>query len=79
MGRWMRSGPGVLSTPARMPQNSDGLIEPTADEAKNGWTAETLTKYLQERAQAQTLTALHRPPAKPTRANSKYSPHRWRG
>ena len=32
---------------------SDGeLIEPTAEEAKNGWTAETLTKYVRQTERA---------------------------
>jgi len=30
----------------------DGLIQPTADEAKNGWTAESLTSYIRKRENA---------------------------
>lgn len=30
-------------------------IEPTADERRNGWTAETLTAYVAERRAAQSL------------------------
>lgn len=60
------------------------VVEPTPDEARNGWTAETLTAYLAEQTTSQTLRidagSLHRRLARrPDRANSKYRPHRWRG
>lgn len=58
-------------------------IEPTEDEKKNGWTAETLAKYMAERGSAQAGVVYHdpkfRPPRRPSVANGKYSPHRWRG
>jgi hypothetical protein len=57
------------------------LIEPTADEARNGWDAETLTAYVRDQTAAAELRA---DPAsvtrrvKPVRASSKYNPFRWR-
>ena len=58
------------------------LIEPTPDEAKNGWTAETLTAYHAEQKAAQALridpnSAIRR--VRPQKANGRYSPLRWRG
>ena len=57
-------------------------VEPTPDEARNGWTAETLTEYVRERTAAQSLridpmSTVRRTP--PRRANSVYRPLRWRG
>lgn len=59
------------------------LVEPTDDEKRNGWTAETLTAYLAEQKAASALridphSAMNRAARKPVRANSKYNPHRWR-
>ena len=57
-------------------------IQPTAEEARNGWTAETLTAYHAEQKASQTLRidpgSTVRRKAPPVRANSKYSPLRWR-
>ena len=53
----------------------------TDEEAKNGWTAETLTAYLAERALAQSklsLSMFDRKPPRPKRANHRYSPFDWR-
>lgn len=60
------------------------LVEPTEDERRNGWDAESLTTYLAERAAGQELAAdpnsLHRMMARrPKAQNSKYNAHRWRG
>lgn len=59
------------------------LVEPTDEEKKNGWTAETLTAYLTERLAGQSLAvdvnSIHRRAARrPTEANHRYRPHRWR-
>ena len=54
------------------------LVEPTEDEARNGWEAEGLTAYLAERERAQAVAILDRKPARPRWANSRYSPLRWR-
>jgi len=59
------------------------LVEPTDDEKRNGWTAETLTAYLAERKTAQSLNidkdSLHSRLARmPARQNNRYSPLRWR-
>lgn len=59
-------------------------IEPTEEEKRNGWTAETLTEYLATRNAGQSLDAdpdsLHRKLARrPTVQNHRYNPLRWRG
>ena len=59
------------------------LIEPSAEERRNGWTAETLTAYLVERLAGQSLAvdvnSLHRRLARrPAEQNHRYRPHRWR-
>jgi hypothetical protein len=51
------------------------LVEPNADEKRNGWTAKTLTKYLDSRERDRVLVS---PPKLPDRQNHKYNPHRWR-
>ena len=72
-----------LSSARRQALARQEMIEPTADEAKNGWTKETLTKYLAERMAGQTLAvdvnSLHRRIARrPDIQNHRYRPHRWR-
>jgi hypothetical protein len=61
---------------------ADELIEPTAEESRNGWSAEALTAYMRERAQQSARYILNEPgarePKRPVRANSRYSPLRWR-
>ncbi len=72
--------PGLKGEPEPEPPVIE-LVEPTADEARNGWTAETLTEYLAERAQEDAKLAFRMFDRKPRRsrwANSKYSPFRWR-
>ena len=58
------------------------LIEPTAEETRNGWTAQTLTDYHHGQKAAQSLridpSSVLRRKAPPVRANSKYRPLRWR-
>jgi hypothetical protein len=60
------------------------LVQPTAEEARNGWTAENLTAYLAERAASQAMTLdvaslLRRLQDRPREANHRYDPHRiWR-
>ena len=58
------------------------LTEPTPDETRNGWTAETLTRYIADAEKSQSAVIgfdpKARPKAKPRVANSKYSPFRWR-
>ncbi len=52
------------------------LIEPNAEEARNGWTAETLTAYVAEvqgRSNAVIAAGIGGRKSKPTRANG----HRW--
>ena len=61
--------------------NTGVKVEPTEEEKRNGWTTETLTKYLGERMAAQSLAvdvkSLHRR-KKPTKQNHTYRPHKWR-
>ena len=47
-----------------------GLIEPSKDEMKNGWTAESLTIYMAER-QLTAADRLFKKPAKPKRTKSR--------
>ena len=54
------------------------LIEPTDEEASNGWTAEALTEYVAEIKKAEFETAFRKRRFRPKWANSKYHPHRWR-
>lgn len=56
-------------------------VEPTKDEAANGWTARTLAEYRRERERAAAeRNDPHSPQrrVKPDRVNAKYSPHNWR-
>lgn len=57
------------------------LIEPTATDLRNGWTAETLTAYCAEQKAAQSVRMNPGSAARqvrPQTANSKYSPFKWR-
>jgi hypothetical protein len=60
------------------------LVEPTAEEARNGWTAQALTAYLAERTAAQTMkldgaSLLRRLQNRPREANHRYDPHKvWK-
>jgi phytoene/squalene synthetase len=53
-------------------------IELTDEERKNGWTEESLAKYLADREKAQSARVLDRSPTLPKWANSQYDPMRWR-
>ena len=60
------------------------LVEPSAEETRNGWTPETLTKYLNEQAASASLridpqSTFNRRARRPTQANNRYRPQRWRG
>jgi len=64
--------------------SSQEPVEPTEAERRNGWTAESLTRYLSERQAGQSLAvdvnSLHRRVARrPDEQNHRYCPHRWRG
>ena len=56
-------------------------VKPTEEEKKNGWTTQTLTKYLTERLAGQSINidinSLHRQVI-PNEQNHKYSVKRWR-
>ena len=54
------------------------MIEPTEDEKKNGWTAESLNAYRRERARASFLKVYEKPEFKPAVQNHTYNPLKWR-
>lgn len=73
-----------------MDTSSQNYIEPTEDEARNGWTARTLTEYIQSRNEHQAVVAgvcdvrfnrdlrlKHGIDTNPARAQSEYNPMRW--
>lgn len=67
----------------RTAEEETPLIEPTDEEKRNGWDAETLTEYRAERSAAQTIAidpnSVQRGlMARPHVQNNKYSPFRWR-
>jgi len=51
-----------------------GEIEPTGEEARNGWTVNSLTIYMAEREQAKAETILRPPRRKPTQTENRF---RW--
>lgn len=56
-------------------------IEPNRDEAKNGWTAASLTEYYRQREKSAAIRVLGSEPTKIKRllkVQRKFSPHRWR-
>lgn len=53
------------------------MIEPTKDELKNGWTAESLEKYHKERELITSKNILEPKIVKPD-AQKGYNPLRWR-
>jgi len=59
------------------------LIEPNAEELRNGWTAETLTAYVAQRTAGAELKndphSLHRKQARRPTRQTGYNPLRWRG
>ena len=60
------------------------MIEPSEGEARNGWTAESLTAYVQEQQASASLridpaSAMNRQARRPQRQNRRYRPLRWRG
>lgn len=67
----------------RTAKKEQKTVEPTEEEKKNGWTAESLTNYLAERKAAQSLgidvNSFYRKSLKrPMTQNHKYNPLRWR-
>lgn len=75
----MSNAPQEPTTDTTPTDSTDELVEPTEDERKNGWTAETLTRYLVE---ADKRASAHMDPLRPRRRpdmqNSSYNPLRWR-
>lgn len=62
-----------------MRMSSSELVEPTPEEARNGWTAQSLTLYIREiqRKEAEIYGAEHDGIVNPSRAESRYNPFRW--
>jgi len=63
-------------------QNGEDII-PTEEEANNGWTKESLTRYLKDRYAAQSVfidvnSIFRKAARRPNQQNHKYKPHRWR-
>lgn len=59
-------------------------VEPTPDETRNGWTKESLTKYLAERDAARTLmvdvnSITRKAARRKSVQNHRYRVLRWRG
>ncbi len=80
---WLKRTSGAAeSEPQQAEAPAPELIEPTEEEAKNGWTAEALTAYVAERSRAQDGIIMFDPKyrrrARPRWANSRYSLFRWR-
>jgi len=72
-----------LDAATRQALANQEMIEPSEEERKNGWTAETLTQYLAERHAAQEMAvdvnSLHRRTARrPDEQQHRYNPLRWR-
>ncbi len=79
MARWKRPSDGPVTPTRAIPEVAGPLIQPTEEEARNGWTAETLTDYVRQRQRAQAAKVFPEKPPRPTMANSKYNPLRcWR-
>ncbi len=67
-----RPPPWTRAEPSEPPER----IEPSADEARNGWTAETLTAYVAESRARQNVSiaaGIGGRKRKPTKTNG----HRW--
>lgn len=73
-----------LDAAQRAAIDTQELVEPTDEERRNGWTAESLTAYLAERKAGAAVNvdqnSLHRRmAARPVVQDHRYNPHRWRG
>jgi hypothetical protein len=56
------------------------MVKPTPEEARNGWTEETLTAYIEERQRQQLEAADPKHPrrrVRPMTANGAYNPLKW--
>ncbi len=62
------------------PEPTSPKVELTAEEIKNGWTAETLAEYLAERERQNArviLGKINRGRPRPARSRSDFDPHEW--
>lgn len=81
-GKVVKAPPSVAkpAPAAEVRPNDPQVIEPTPDEERNGWTRETLTTYLIQRAAQQNQYATeHQTKAREVRTESAagFDPHRW--
>jgi hypothetical protein len=53
-------------------------IQLTPEEAKNGWTKESLKAYIVGRQQAQAKVVYTKKSKMPSEQNHRYNPHHWR-
>ncbi len=56
---------------------ANDLPDLTPEEKRNGWTPETLARYVAERERAATAVILRRPNPQQAKADGAYDPHRW--
>jgi len=75
---WKRRAKAPEPEPTRAELPKRELVEPTAGEKRNGWTAETLTAYRESIAPEVAALFMRREPALPVRSHPKYSPLRQR-
>lgn len=87
----MRVGGKIVKPPPSVAKPAPGddlraddpsVVEPTRDEARNGWTRESLNEYLRSRATQQDefrreFTDKRRDVT--IEATAKFDPHRWGG
>lgn len=52
--------------------------EPTDEEARNGWTKETLRAYHESRQRQQAKIIHMKKVIMPSEQNHRYQPHKWR-
>ena len=60
-----------------MPSPKDDAEEPTADEKRNGWTAESLREY-RAMSNEDVQRFFDHKPTLPSRSHGKLRPQRWR-
>lgn len=73
-----------IASAMRVALDTQELVEPTDEERRNGWSADSLTAYLAERNAGAVVNvdqnSLHRRmAARPVVQDHRYNPHRWRG
>lgn len=62
---------------ARPPASAPAPVEPTPEEKRNGWTAETLAAYVRERERAAAARVLEPERPAPACTDQAHDPHGW--